>query len=336
MRPVHAESRSAAPCILYSTLESDHVPLFPSLESPGAFYEQSSFQQLCYSILCPPSSVTTVQRHIVCRSNPTMSTNEKGEPVRNIKLVHDKSPLADIDGAPPHTLPAGRVLSRFGVDPKWGLAVERAKEILLRDGPNRLKPPQKPSRMKIFLAQVLNAMTIVLIAATGVSLATTDWISGGVIALLVLINVYVGFSRKCLLITIRLSFDQSFAEEWKAANTLAALASVGSPVATVLRQDPAKKGKNREGQISTVPNEDVVTGDIILIKIGDVVPADARILPGYLSNLECDEALLTGESLPVSKTTGAIEDPTCPIGDRTNMVMSRCSLSSLASFPHFF
>ena len=141
-----------------------------------------------------------------------MSTNEKGEPVRNIKLVHDKSPLADIDGAPPHTLPAGRVLSRFGVDPKWGLAVERAKEILLRDGPNRLKPPQKPSRMKIFLAQVLNAMTIVLIAATGVSLATTDWISGGVIALLVLINVYVGFSRKCLppLITIRLSFDQIF------------------------------------------------------------------------------------------------------------------------------
>ena len=267
-----------------------------------------------------------------------MSISEKREPVRNIKLVHDKGPLADADDAPPHTLPAGRVLSRFGVDPKWGLTVDRAKEILLKDGPNRLKPPQNPSRMKIFLAQVLNAMTIVLIAATGVSLATTDWISGGVIALLVVINVYVGFSRECLppLITIRLSFDQSFTEEWKAANTLAALASVGSPVATVLRQDPAKKGKNREGQISTIPNEDVVTGDIILIKIGDVVPADARILPGYLSNLECDEALLTGESLPVSKTAGAIEDPTCPVGDRTNMVMSRCSLSALTSFPPFF
>ena len=266
-----------------------------------------------------------------------MSINEKREPVRNIKLVHDKGPLEDVDDAPPHTLPAGRVLSRFGVDPKWGLTVDRAKEILLKDGPNRLKPPQNPSRMKIFLAQVLNAMTIVLIAATGVSLATTDWISGGVIALLVVINVYVGFSRECLppLITIRLSFDQSFTEEWKAANTLAALASVGSPVATVLRQDPAKKGKNREGQISTIPNEDVVTGDIILIKIGDVVPADARTLPGYLSNLECDEALLTGESLPVSKTAGAIEDPTCPVGDRTNMVMSRCSLSALTSFPPF-
>jgi len=125
-----------------------------------------------------------------------MSTNEKGEPASNITLVLDKGPLAD--DAPPHTLPAGTVLSRFGVDPKWGLTMDRAKEILLKDGPNRLKPPQKPSRMKIFLAQVLNAMTIVLMAATAVSLATTDWISGGVIALLVVINVYVGFSRECL------------------------------------------------------------------------------------------------------------------------------------------
>ena len=127
-----------------------------------------------------------------------MSTNEKGEPERKITLVIDKGPLADADDAPPHTLPASKVLSRFGVDPKWGLTMDRAQEILLKDGPNRLKPPQKPSRMKIFLAQVLNAMTIVLIAATGVSLATTDWISGGVIALLVVINVYVGFSRECL------------------------------------------------------------------------------------------------------------------------------------------
>jgi len=123
-----------------------------------------------------------------------------------------------------------------------------------------------------------------------------------------------------LLVTSPLT--EIFSEEWKAANTLAALASVGSPVATVLRHDPTKKGKSREGQISTVPNEDVVAGDIILIKIGDIVPADARILPTYLSNLDCDEALLTGESLPVTKTAGPIEDPTCPVGDRTNMVLS--------------
>ena len=123
-----------------------------------------------------------------------MSTNEKSE------LVLDKGPLAD--DTPPHALPARELLSRFGVDPKLGLTTDRAKDILLKDGPNRLRPPQKPSRIKIFLGQVLNAMTIVLIAAAAVSLATIDWISGGVIALLVVINVYVGFSRGCLLLLV--------------------------------------------------------------------------------------------------------------------------------------
>jgi len=134
-----------------------------------------------------------------------MSTNdEESEAASNMRLVVDKGPPAD--DAPPHTLPAGKVLSRFGLDPKWGLTMDRARETLLRDGPNRLKPPQKPSRFKFFLAQVLNAMTIVLIAATAVSLATMDWISGGVITLLVVINVYVGFSRECLPLRIMTQF----------------------------------------------------------------------------------------------------------------------------------
>lgn len=64
------------------------------------------------------------------------------------------------------------------------------------------------------------------------------------------------------------------------------------------------------------------SGDIVLVKIGDIVPADCRILPEYLSGLEVDEALLTGESLPVTKTPDPIEDPTCPVGDRTSMIYS--------------
>jgi P-type Na+/K+ transporter len=109
-------------------------------------------------------------------------------------------------------------------------------------------------------------------------------------------------------------------EEWKAEKVLAGLASVGSPVATVIRHDPAQKFKAREGKAFTIPTEEVVLGDIILIKIGDVVPADARVIPGHLSNLECDEALLTGESLPVAKFADTLQDANCPVGDRVNMV----------------
>jgi P-type Na+/K+ transporter len=55
---------------------------------------------------------------------------------------------------------------------------------------------------------------------------------------------------------------------------------------------------------------------------GDVVPADARLLPGFFSNLECDEAILTGESLPVGKNTEPLDERECPIGDRLNMIYS--------------
>jgi Na+-exporting ATPase len=66
----------------------------------------------------------------------------------------------------------------------------------------------------------------------------------------------------------------------------------------------------------------LLSGDIILVKNGDVVPADARCLPDELSALETDEALLTGESLPVSKHDRILDEPDCPVGDRKNMVFS--------------
>lgn len=113
---------------------------------------------------------------------------------------------------------------------------------------------------------------------------------------------------------------QLFIEEWKAEKVLAGLSSVGSPLATVIRYDPKQKSKQREGKAITIPTEEVVVGDIIVIKLGDIVPADARIIPGYISNLECDEALLTGESIPVHKTSEPLEDADCPVGDRINMV----------------
>ena len=90
--------------------------------------------------------------------------------------------------------------------------------------------------------------------------------------------------------------------------TVASLESVGAPQATVIRQTSTGV------QTKVVSNDDVVPGDIVLLKNGDIVPADARVLDGFLSNLECDEAFLTGESLPVAKQAEPNDEADCPVG----------------------
>jgi Na+-exporting ATPase len=91
--------------------------------------------------------------------------------------------------------------------------------------------------------------------------------------------------------------------------TVASLESVGAPQATVIRKSDAGAP-----QTKVIPVEDVVPGDIVLLKNGDIVPADGRVIAGEISNLECDEAFLTGESLPVAKQEEPIEEVECPVG----------------------
>lgn len=69
-----------------------------------------------------------------------------------------------------------------------------------------------------------------------------------------------------------------------------------------------------EPRTETIQVEHVVPGDIVLLKNGDIVPADGRVLDGHCSNLEADEAFLTGESLPVAKQSEPIEEEECPVG----------------------
>lgn len=71
---------------------------------------------------------------------------------------------------------------------------------------------------------------------------------------------------------------------------------------------------NSAAQIKVIASEEVVPGDIVIVKNGDIVPADGRVLDGHISNLECDEAFLTGESLPVAKQSEPIEEEDCPVG----------------------
>lgn len=150
--------------------------------------------------------------------------------------------------------------------------------------------------MSIFAHQVFNAMILVLIISMIIALAIKDWISGGVIGFVVFLNVFVGFIQ-----------------EYKAEKTMGSLRSLSSPTARVLRN----------GDDVIVNAEEVVPGDIVTVKVGDTIPADLRLIDSM--NLETDEALLTGESLPVLKNhQECYSDPSVdiPVGDRLNMVYS--------------
>lgn len=184
----------------------------------------------------------------------------------------------------------------FGVDLQTGLSDAQVSTLANQYGLNSLGADSKISYSKILAHQVFNAMVLVLIISLCIALAIKDWISGGVIGFVVFINIFVGFIQ-----------------EVKAEKTMGSLKSLSSPSARVLRN----------GTELTIDAQDLVPGDIVLISVGDTIPADLRLIS--TTNLETDEALLTGESLPVAKNHNEIYDDfstPVPVGDRLNMAFS--------------
>lgn len=193
-----------------------------------------------------------------------------------------------------------QVASLFNVDIDVGLSEAQVKSQFEKFGPNSLGADEKISMAKILAHQVFNAMVLILIISLVIALAIRDWISGGVIGFVVFINVFVGFIQ-----------------EYKAEKTMNSLKSLSSPTAKVLR----------EGHSIDIDSENVVPGDIVIIGAGDTVPADLRLFNAV--NLETDEALLTGESLPVAKVHTEVytDDVPVPVGDRLNMAFSSSVVS---------
>lgn len=179
-----------------------------------------------------------------------------------------------------------------------GLSQSDIPRLLEKYGRNSLGDGGKISYTKIAAHQVFNAMILVLIISMIIALAIKDWISGGVIGFVVGINITVGFIQ-----------------EVKAEKTMGSLRSLSSPTARV----------TRNGDDITIPAEEVVPGDIVHFKVGDTLPADIRLTSSM--NLETDEALLTGESLPVAKEHEQVYHQVIPVGDRLNLVYSSSVVS---------
>ncbi|KAI0173076.1 potassium/sodium eff [Hypoxylon sp. FL1284] len=182
---------------------------------------------------------------------------------------------------------------------KNGLSSGEAARRLERDGPNKVEGAQGLSVWKILLRQVSNSLTVVLILVMALSFAINDFIEGGVIAAVICLNVVVGF-----------------VQDYRAEQTIQSLYALSAPTCEVIRSE----------QAVTIKADSLVKGDIVLLNVGDIVPADLRFVDGL--NLSTDEALLTGESLPISKLPGVVlTEPDVPLGDRVNMLYSASSIT---------
>jgi Ca2+-transporting ATPase len=178
--------------------------------------------------------------------------------------------------------------------PQPGLSSAEAAQRLARDGPNILPSGRRIRLWRRIGAQLRDPLTVVLLAAAVLTIATGDWTDATIILLVIVVNTTVGV-----------------AQEVKADREIAALADLAAPVARVLRD-----GVQR--QISAA---EVVVGDVLVLAEGDIVPADAVVVEA--AALLVDEAALTGESVPVDKIATGAEEPVDAVSAGTVVVRGR-------------
>lgn len=189
----------------------------------------------------------------------------------------------------PHSQPVESVLGEYGTTPD-GLSAAEAAARMETHGPNELQETISRPAWKMLLAQFVEPMILILLAAAVLSFALGDFTEGiAILAIVVLFGVL------------------GFIQEYRAEKAMAALKQMSSPVVRV----------RRDGTLHELPARDLVPGDIVLLEAGNIVPADLRLID--VVNLGIMEAALTGESEAVEKQTDPIADPKPPLGDRTNL-----------------
>ncbi len=190
------------------------------------------------------------------------------------------------------------VIEKLNSNMEKGLTEEQVKAAREKYGYNELEAKKKKTLLVKFLEQFKDFMIIVLIIAAIVSgvvgVAEGEGITDTIIILVVVVvNAVIGV-----------------AQENKAEKSLEALQKLSAHASKVIR----------DGKMIIVPSRDLVPGDIVVLDTGDYVPADLRIIEAV--NLKSQESALTGESVPVEKSSEVIEGNEVPLGDRLNMLFS--------------
>ena len=173
-----------------------------------------------------------------------------------------------------------------------GLSDDEATRRFDEHGPNTLEAVDKPSLLRRLFRQFHDVLIYILIFAAGLTAYLQEWVDTAVIAAVVVLNAVIGF-----------------VQEGKAEEALEEIRQMLTPEATVIR----------DGHRRTIDAERLVPGDVVWLESGDRVPADVRLVEA--KNLEVEEALLTGESEPVTKSVEPVEED-APLGDRLSMAFS--------------
>ena len=201
------------------------------------------------------------------------------------------SPQSDASPRAAHARPLAELFAELITDAERGLTAAAATERLASHGPNRLaEAPPVPLWRKL-LDEFKDLVIWILIVAAIISGLLGEWIDSVAIVAIVLVNGLIGFFQKR-----------------SAERAIAALMEMSAPMARVLR----------DGQVTSIPAEEIVPGDALELEAGDRVPADARLVRTF--SLAAQEAALTGESVPVEKSPADDLARQLPIGDRHNMI----------------
>lgn len=191
-----------------------------------------------------------------------------------------------------HSLETEHVLKEMDTDMHRGLTGDEAKKRLEKYGYNELKKEEKISPFTLLISQFKNTLIIILLIAVVLSALVGEMVDSAIILVIVIFCAVLGF-----------------VQEYRAEKAMEALKKMLSPTIRVLRG----------GKEEDVPSKNLVPGDIMLLEAGDKVSADARLVE--IHSLRCDEAPLTGESVPIGKNIKPLSEDV-RVSDRKNMTFT--------------
>ena len=188
-----------------------------------------------------------------------------------------------------HAISCDEALKQLNTS-KVGLTTPQAKTTLTAFGPNQLSEAKPTNIIMLFFRQFSEIMMIILLVAVVISGILGEFADALIILVILILNATL-----------------STYQQYRAQKALEALKSLATPKANV----------KRDNIVLTIPIQQIVPGDIVMLEQGDIVPADVRLLT--VNGLQIDESTLTGESIAVSKQTDSIQAKNLALGDSTNI-----------------